>query len=437
MSRLAAFGLHRRELRAWAMYDWANSAFVTSVITVFYPVYFAGNAQASLTPAGATERFAYATTMALAVSALLSPVLGFLADRYAVRKRMLAVCLTLALAATVGLALAPAQSWQAGLLFFALANIGASASFVFYDSLLPHIARPDEIDRVSSAGYAVGYLGGGTMLAINVAMVLKPSLFGLADAAAAMRWVFLSVAAWWAVFSIPLFLRVSEPAPSVSPEEAREGVWAGLRATFGELKAFDQAFLMLLAFLIYNDGIGTIIRMTTVYGSEVGIDRNTQIQALLMVQFLGIPCTYLISALAARFGPKPTIGFTLLVYAFVTWVAYSMSTPGEFWTLAVLVAFAQGGCQALSRSLFASMIPERQSSQFFAFFAVAEKFAGVFGAAIFAFLISATGESRLAVLSLVVFFLVGAVLLSLVDVEKGRAHAAEANARDAVKGKRL
>jgi UMF1 family MFS transporter len=428
MSRLAAFGLHRPELRAWAMYDWANSAFVTSVITVFYPVYFASNAQESLTPVGATERFAYATTVALAISAVLSPLLGFLADRHAVRKRMLAGCLSLALLTTVAMALAPAQQWGWSLTFFALANVGASLSFVFYDSLLPHIARPHEIDRVSSAGYAVGYLGGGSMLALNVLMVMRPGLFGLSDASGAMRWVFLSVALWWAVFSIPLFRRVSEPPPSLTPEQASQGVWIELRAIFGELKTFDQAFLMLLAFLVYNDGIGTIIRMTTVYGSEIGIDRTTQIMALLMVQFLGIPCTYLIAALATRFGSKLTIGFTLLVYALVTWVAYGMTTPREFWILAALVAFAQGGCQALSRSLFASMIPERQSSRFFAFFAVAEKFAGVFGSAIFALLISATGETRLAVLSLVVFFLVGAVLLSLVNVEKGRAHAAQANA---------
>jgi UMF1 family MFS transporter len=412
------------------MYDLANSAFVTSVITVFYPIYFASTADQSLPSGEVTARFATATTIALAVTALLSPFLGLLADHYAVRKKMLAVCLSLALVSTLGLALAPAGNWQLGLLLFGLANIGASGSFVFYDSLLPHIAGPDEIDRVSSAGYAAGYLGGGTLLAINVAMVLKPEAFGLGDALNAMRWSFASVVVWWAVFSIPLFLRVSEPAAATHPEQVGPGVWGGLKSTLADLKRFDQALLLLVAFLIYNDGIGTIIRMTGIYGTEVGIDQGTLITAILVVQFLGIPCTYLFAMLASRIGSKPTIGITLLIYTGVTWVAYTMKTATQFWMLALMVASAQGACQALSRSLFASMIPERKSSQFFAFFAVAEKFAGVFGAGIFAILVNATGESRLAVLSLVLFFIIGGVLLSRLDVEKGRAQAFEANRED-------
>jgi UMF1 family MFS transporter len=184
----------------------------------------------------------------------------------------------------------------------------------------------------------------------------------------------------------------------------------------------------MLAFLVYNDGISTIIRMTAVYGKEVGIDTGTLTAAILMVQFLGIPCTYIFAALAGRIGVKHAIGLGIGVYSLVTWVAYSMTTATEFWLLAGLVALAQGGCQALSRSLFASMIPERKSSQFFAFFGVAEKFAGVFGSLIFTVLVTATGNGRLAVLSLVGFFIVGGLLLTMVDVEKGRAQAAEANA---------
>ena len=429
MSRLVAFGLQRPELRAWAMYDWANSAFVTSVIAVFYPVYFSSTAH-GLTPEQATQRFGLATTVALAVTAVLSPILGFLADRYAIRKKLLGVSLTLALFSTFGLAFAPVGAWQIGLLFFGLGNIGASASFVFYDSLLPHIARPDEVDRVSSAGYAMGYLGGGLMLAFNVFMVAKASSLGLGDASNAMRWVFASVALWWGIFSIPLFRQVSEPPASVHENEAHLGVWGGLVATFRDLRAFDQALLMLIAFLVYNDGISTIIRMTAVYGKEVGIKASVMPLAFLMVQFLGIPCTYLFAALAARIGSKPTIGITLAIYMVVTVVAYRMSTANEFWTLAVLVAFAQGGCQALSRALFSSMIPERKSSQFFAFFGVAEKFAGVFGTGIFTLMVYAMGDSRMAVLSLFGFFIVGAAFLAKVDIEKGRKQAVEANRVD-------
>lgn len=426
MSRLAAFGLHRPELRAWATYDLANSAFVTSVITVFYPIYFASTADGSLPSSEVTARFAMATTVALAISAVLSPILGSLADQYGARKKMLAGSLVLALLSTLGLAVAPAGAWQLGLIFFGLANIGASASFVFYDALLPHVAKADEVDRVSAAGYAMGYLGGGVLLTLHVAMVAKPELFGISDALTAMRWAFASVAVWWALFSLPLFFKVPEPPP-LPEQEARQGVWAGLRSTFGHLRDFDQALLLLIAFLIYNDGIGTIIRMTGIYGKEIGIDDITLTTAILAVQFLGVPFTFFFGWVAGKLGPKSTIGITLLVYTVVTWVAYSMTTPKQFWTLALLVAFAQGGCQALSRSLFASMIPEKKSSQFFAFFAVAEKFAGVFGTGIFAALVYLTGGGRMAVLSLAFFFVIGGLILSRVDVAKGRAQAAEAN----------
>ena len=426
MSSLASLGLHRPELRAWALYDLANSAFVTSVITVFYPIYFAGTADPSLTAGQRTALFAQGTTVALAIVAVLSPFLGLLADRFAVRKKLLAVSLTLAVLATAGLGLVQQGSWQLSLVFFGLANIGASASFVFYDALLPHIAKPDEIDRVSSAGYAAGYLGGGVLLLFNVGMVMNPEFFGLPDPLSAMRWAFLSVAVWWAVFSIPLFLKVPEP-PAVGAEDSGKGVLAGLVDTLKDLKKFDQALLLLVAFLIYNDGIGTIIRMTSAYGAEIGIDENTMVSAILVVQLIGIPCTFFFAWLSDKIGIKQAIGSTLLVYTLVTWVAYTMKTAPQFWTLALMVGFAQGGAQALSRSLFASMIPESKSSQFFAFFAVAEKFAGVIGVGLFAALASSFENGRVAVLSLVLFFMVGGFLLSKVDVAKGRRQAAEAN----------
>ncbi len=422
MNRFSSLGLHRKELRAWAMYDWANSAFITSVITVFYPVYFAQTAAKGLEPATVTGRYAMATTIALAAIALISPFLGLLADRYAIRKRMLAIFLTLGVGCTAGLALVGPGDWMAGLVLFGLANMGASGSFVFYDSLLPHVAKPEEIDKVSSAGYAAGYFGGGTLLAINVAWVLQPEFFGMGTAENAMRWSFASVALWWACFSIPLFRHVAEP-PANSSEDTGVGVFAGLLQTMKELRRYDQAFLMLLAFLIYNDGIGTIIRMTSVYGTEIGIGMSTLISAILVVQFLGIPCTFAFAALASRIGAKMTIAITIVIYMVITVLAYRMTTSAEFWTVALLVACAQGGCQALSRSLFASMIPEVRSSEFFAFFAVAEKFAGVLGTGLFAVLVTYTGSGRTAVLSLVVFFLVGGFLLSRVSVEKGRRQA--------------
>ncbi|MFA5507294.1 MAG: MFS transporter [Vulcanimicrobiota bacterium] len=418
---LYRLGLHRPELRAWALYDWANSAFLCTIITAVYPIYFAQVSASGLEPARTTAIFAGATTVALSVVAVLAPILGALADSYALRKKLLGAFLALGVLATAGLAWTGPGDWQAGALLFILANIGASGSFVFYDSLLPHVARPEEVDRVSTAGYALGYLGGGILLAVNLLWIMKPDLFGFADAPTAMRWSFLSVALWWGLFSIPLLRGVPEPPgdPSITGNPVLVS-FRRLGSTFRELKQYKQAFLLLLGFLIYNDGIGTIIRMTSVYGSEIGLESSTMVSAILMVQFLGIPFTFAFGALAGRIGPKNSIMIALAVYVVVAVLAYRMTSAREFYTLAILVAVAQGGCQALSRSLFASLVPPEKTSEFFGFFAVAEKFSGVAGTGIFAVLVALTGSGRAAVLSIVVFFVVGGVFLALVDVEQGR-----------------
>lgn len=424
-------GLHRPELRAWALYDWANSAFLCTVITAVYPIYFAQVSAAGMEPSRATAIFGTATTIALSIIAFLAPILGAVADSYALRKKMLGFFLSLGVLSTAGLAFTGEGDWRIGAFLFVLANIGASGSFVFYDSLLPHIANAKEIDRVSTAGYAMGYLGGGTLLAINLAWIMKPETFGLADAPQAMRLSFLSVAAWWGIFSIPLFRRVPEPAGGESVEGSPVVVaFLRLRETFSELRRYRQALVMLIAFLIYNDGIGTIIRFTSIYGAEVGLSSGVMVGAILMVQFLGIPFTFVFGALAGKIGAKRSILLALAIYILVAILAYRLQTAREFWMLAFLVAVAQGGCQALSRSLFASIIPTDKTSEFFGFFAVAEKFAGVAGTAIFTGLITLTGSGRLAVLAIVVFFLVGGGLLLSVDVEAGRRAVAEQNDPD-------
>lgn len=420
-SRLRSLGLDRPELRAWAMYDWANSAFLCTIITAVFPIYFSQVAAGELEPAVATARYAAATTLALAVVAVLSPFLGALADHYAIRKRLLAIFLTLGVISTAGLGFVGQGDWKLGALLFVLANIGASGSFVFYDSLLPHIADSEEIDRVSTAGYALGYLGGGLLLGLNLCWILKPGLFGLPSPEVAMRLSFVSVAVWWAIFSIPILTKVPEPRRAETIEGNPISITLSrLGETLKELRRYRQALIMLGAFLIYNDGIGTIIRMANSYGSEIGLPSSAMVGAVLMVQFLGIPFTFAFGALASKIGPKRSILVALTIYAGVSYVAYRMTNIQEFFLLAILIAVAQGGCQALSRSLFASLIPEEKATEFFGFFAVSEKFAGVAGSAIFASLVHLTGSGRLAVLSIVFFFIVGGLLLSFVNVEAGR-----------------
>jgi UMF1 family MFS transporter len=327
-------------------------------------------------------------------------------------------------------------------------GIGLNGSFVAYDALLPHVARPDELDRVSSAGYALGYLGGGLLLAAQLAFILNPSLLGLPSGAAATpveatlptRIAFLSVAIWWVAFTVPLLRRVREPAvehrgaPAAAarpgPLAVALGPFVRIARIFLALARHRQALLLLIAFLLYNDGIGTIIRMAAIYGTEIGLGRGTLIGAILMVQFLGIPFAFLFGSVGSRVGAKPAVLFGLAVYAAIAVLAYFTTTAAHFWALAALVAVVQGGTQALSRSLFAALVPRHLSGEFFGFFAISEKFAGIFGPLLFAVAIEAFGSSRVAILSVISFFVVGAALLARVDVAAGRreARAAEAAA---------
>jgi len=435
---LERLGLHRPELRAWALYDWANSAFVCTVVTAVFPIYFASVAARGLDPADATARYAAATTIGLVLAAVAAPVLGAYADAAAVKKRLLAAFLALGAGATAGLFLVGPGDWLLASILFVAATVGLNGSFVFYDSLLPHVARPDEVDRVSTAGYALGYLGGGLLLAVNLAWIQRPEWFGLphgpgldaAQATLPTRLAFLSVAVWWVAFSVPLLRRVPEPpgaGGSPSPTPVRDAL-ARLAATGRALRRHPEATRLLLAFLVYSDGIGTIIRMATIYGTEIGIGRGALIAAVLMVQFLGIPFAFLFGAVAGRVGAKRAVLAGLAVYALITVVGYFMTTAAHFFLLAGLVAVVQGGTQALSRSLFASLVPARRSGEFFGFFSVMEKVAGLFGPGLFALAVALTGSSRTAILSVLAFFAVGALLLTRVDVAAGQRAARQANA---------
>ena len=436
---LNALGLHRPELRAWAMYDWANSAFVTVIMTAVFPIYYVSVAGAELSGPQATEQYAWATTAGLLFIALLAPILGTLADYVAVKKRLLATFMGIGVAATAMMWFISRGDLLLASVLFILANIGVNGSFVFYEALLPHIARPDEMDRVSTAAYAIGYIGGGLLLVINLVAIQKPEMFGLPSMEVATRLSFVSVAVWWLLFAIPLFRRVPEP-PVV--READEGprrnpvvvAFDRLFETFRALRGYRNAFLMLLAFLIYNDGIGTIIRMATAFGTELNIPRSQLITAIVVVQFVGVPFAFLFGTVAGKIGAKRSVYIGLAAYVGISVMGYFVQDGGDFMRLAILVGMVQGGTQALSRSLFASMIPRHRSGEFFGFWSVFEKFAGIMGPAIFALVVRETGTSRSAVLAIIAFFVVGGILLAFVDVEAGQrvARAEEAAAAGGV-----
>jgi UMF1 family MFS transporter len=421
---LVKLGLRTEQQRAWAAYDWANSAFQCTIITAVFPVYFASVAADNLPPAVATERFATATTLALAIVAIIAPVLGAYADFAGAKKRLLAIFLGVGVISTAAMVLIGNGDWLLAAVLFVVANIGVSGSFVFYDSLLPHVAEDAGDGPRVECGLRAGISGRRRAAGDQPGVDPQAQWFGLADAGVASRLSFLSVAIWWLAFAIPLFRKVPEPdvrhnalAPGVSPVMAS---FRQLGGTLRELRQYRQAFLMLVAFLIYNDGIGTIIRMAGPYGQEIGLPQDALITAFVMVQFVGIPFAFAFGRLADRIGAKPSIFIALVVYVLISLVGYFMTTIWQFFLLSFMVATVQGGSQALSRSLFATMIPKHKSSEFFGFFGVFEKFAGIIGPLLFATTVRMTGSSRNAILSVIAFFVVGAVLLWMVDVEEGQ-----------------
>ena len=412
----------KRSVVSWCMYDWANSAFATTIMAAVLPAYYSSVAGSTLGKTVASSYWGYTNTVAMLIVALMAPMLGAMADHGRARKKYLAVFAGIGTTFTGLLVFVRTGDWVLASGLYVLGRIGYAGGNIFYDALLPHVAREDRIDQVSAYGYAVGYLGGGLLLMLNLAAIMRPDVFGIPNAAWASRLSFVSVAVWWALFSIPLFRNVDEPPTRPIPGESRNPVRAGfqrLGETFREIRRFREAFKFLLAFWLYNDGIGTIIVMAVIFGAEINIGSSTLIGAILLVQFIGFPFSILYGHLARRVGTRNAILFGLVVYTGIAIGGYFLRTALHFWILAFLVGTVQGGTQALSRSLFASMIPRFRSAEFFGFYDVSAKFSGILGPLLFGVVGQLVGSSRLSIVSLIVFFIAGGILLMSVNPEKG------------------
>lgn len=416
--------LHKRAISAWTMYDWANSAFATTIMAAVLPVYYTSVATAGLPANIATAYWGYTSSISALLAAIISPILGAVADFSGAKKKFLTIFMALGVTGTALLYFIQSGDWLLASLFFTFGNIGFAGSLVYYDALLPHVARPDEIDQVSSRGYAMGYIGGGLLLAINLAMIMiVPELVPSIDASLMTRLSFVTVAVWWAVFTLPLLLHVKEPPRRIHPgEENYRPVQASLKRlvqTFKEIRQYRDLAMALLAFWVYANGIGTIIVMATAYGNELGFGQTTLIGTLLMVQFLAAPFAFLFGWLSKKLGTKKSIYLSLTIYTLIAIAGYFLYHEWQFWVLGAAVATVQGGSQALSRSLIGRMMPKSKSAEFYGFFSVSEKFASILGPAIFGVVSTVMGESRLSIASLIVFFAAGMLLLTRVNVERG------------------
>ena len=410
----------RTEL-AWAFYDWANSAFATTVMAGFFPVFFKQYWAAGLTPTDSSFQLGLGNSLASLFVLGAAPLIGAIADRGGLKLRLLLLFTVLGVAMTGGLYLVAQGNWVMALLFYVLAQLGFSAGMVCYDALLLAVAPRERWDFTSALGYALGYLGGGLLFAANVLMVTRPGWFGLDGPGEAVRVAFLTVAVWWAVFSVPVFLFVREPP---RPDDGGRGrrwmraAFAQLAETFRHIRAVRPAFLFLLAYWLYIDGVDTVVRMAVDYGLSLGFAADGLMIALLITQLVGFPAALLFGRLGERHGPKFGIGVAILVYLLTIAWASQMRSAAEFYALAFVVGLVQGGIQSLSRSLFARLIPPDRAGEFFGFYNMLGKFAAVIGPVLMGWVGVLSGSPRIAILSVGVLFVLGALLLRLVD-ERG------------------
>ena len=404
----------RRDTVSWALYDWANSAFFTTVLAGFFPVFFQKFWSTGVDPTVSTSRLGFANGIAGLVVALLAPVLGAVADRAGARKRQLVAWTMLGVAGTAALGFIGEGQWWWAAACFAVAAIGANAANIFYDALLLDVAEPKDYDRVSALGYSLGYLGGGLLFAFNVLLTLKPQWFGLDDAAEAVRVSFISVAVWWFLFMLPAALNVRERPPRVPPAgflvNARDGL-RELRQTLRNVSQYREVSLFLLAYWLYIDGVHTIYTMAVDYGVALGLPSSSLLAALLLTQFVAFPSALALGWLGNRIGAKRGLLICIAVYLAATLYAWFLDTVVEFFALAVVIGLVQGGVQSLSRSFFGRLVPEGKGGEFFGFYNMMGKFASFLGPILIATVALWSGDSRLSITSLVVLFVLGGVLL--------------------------
>jgi len=422
-----------KTILSWAMYDWANSVFATTVMAGFFPVFFKQFCCAGTDPVTSTARLGFANSFAGILVALFAPILGAIADRGSTKKKFLTFFLFMGVVMTSALYIISMGNWLFAILLYVMAVLGFSGGNIFYDSLLPLVASEKKLDFVSALGFSLGYLGGGILFALNIWMVLRPELFGLANATQAVKFSFLSAGMWWFVFSIPILLFVKESPlkeKKTVSQTVREGL-EQLQKTFRQIRHLKTIFLFLIAYWLYIDGVDTIIRMAVDYGMSIGFNPKDLLLALLITQFVGFPSSIGFGYLGGKIGTKRSILIAIAVYLFVSIWGFFMEDKREFYILAITVGLVQGGIQALSRSFYARIIPADKSAEYFGFYNMVGKFSIVLGPVLIgavALMAQSMGyeghmASRISILSVSILFITGGLLFYFVDEEKGKREA--------------
>ena len=439
-------GKNRKAVWGWVMYDWANSAFATTVMAGFFPIFFKQYWSHGADVNASTAQLGFGNSIASLMVALMAPILGAIADKGSTKKKFLIIFAYLGVLMTAALFLVQKGQWVWAIFIYAMGIIGFSGANIFYDSLLPSVADEKKIDYVSGLGFSMGYLGGGLLFLINVLMTLMPQKFGLPDATAAVRFAFVSVALWWGLFTFFTIFWLPEKKASALKEKDESVVVAGFRqfaGTFKKVRHLKVVFLFLLAYWLYIDGVDTIIRMAVDYGLSLGFESKDLIVALLIVQFIGFPAALVFGKLGERWSVRKSIYLAIFIYMAVTICGSMMTQKTEFYILAVVIGLVQGGIQALSRSYYSRLIPKNQAAEYYGFYNMFGKLAAIFGPALMGFVglivrrilmpasptaaqVVAVGQlaSRWGIASILILFVIGAIIFCFVDEEKGKAQAA-------------
>ena len=414
-----------KKIFSWAMYDWANSAYATTVMVALFPLFFklywCGS---DVTAVESTRRLGLVNSISCIIVAVIAPILGAIADRAGGRKFFLAVFTLMGAVTTALMARVGEGNWQGAQMLFLIATVGFSGGLTFYDSLLLNVADDEKIDFVSGMGYAFGYIGGAILITINVLMMTKYEMFGIADETQAIKYSFVSVGIWWVLFSIPLFLFVPErKAQSTSISKAvSEGV-GQLAGTFKELRNHKYVFMFLIAYWFYIDGVDTIVRMAGDYGLSIGLKPNDMVKAILITNYIGFPAALIYGYVGQKIGPRKGIFFGISAYVCITFFAAFMDSEREFYILAVAVGLVQGGLQALSRSYFARLVPKGQQGEFFGIYNMLGKFAVFLGPLLVGYGgviakemgVEGTTASRYGIFSVMILFAIGAIVFYFVN----------------------
>jgi UMF1 family MFS transporter len=422
--------LLKKSVLSWALYDWANSAFATTVMAGFFPVFYSA-LSSDLNDQDSQFWFNITLAGSSILVAISAPLLGAIADRVGGRKKFLVTFAIFGVLMTAGLAWVHAGMWWVGLLLYGFGTIGFSGANIFYDSMIVDVSAEDEFDIVSAYGYAMGYIGGGLLFALNVVMVTKPELFGLADASSAVAASFVSVAVWWGLFTVPLLTGVEE-TPTENQASAGQAVREGMQQlihTFREVRKLKVLLIFLVGYWLYIDAVNTVIKTAVFFGDRVlSLPQEALVTALLVTQFVAFPAALFFGWLGKKIGPRPAILIGLAVYIGALFYAWKwLDTGADFYKLAIAIGLVQGGVQSLSRSLYARLIPKSKTAEFFGFFNMVGKFAAIIGPLLMAMvpIVISGADERDSILSLTLLFVIGGFLLWKVDVEAGAQAALE------------